>query len=281
MARWLDFSGSPPGAATIRANGYVGVLRYIGLGGAWKHISGAEYQDYVAHGLKVMLVAQSGTDDAWGSPDDHAAGRAAAIAGVNHARRIGIPDSVGIACAADAHAGSAQQIQDSVRYATGFASVLGRTRSGFYGFSETSQAVHAAGAVGWHWRCGSQPSAADAQWVNFWQRNRAPTTVVLNGTTCDINEEYAPLEEILDAQERNALFSIYNALFKNNEGQIEHPTQGDQSIITRLVELQKNVRTIVDPASTETLSDLTQLSDDELNRMAAAIAEEQSRRSSG
>lgn len=275
MARWLDFSGRPPGAATIRANGYVGVLRYIGLGGSWKHITAAEYQDYVAHGLAVRLVSQSGTDDAWGSADDYAAGRNAAAVAVDHARRLGIPDSIGIACAADAHAGSAQQIQDSVRYAAGFASYLGRARAGFYGFSETSQAVHAAGVVGWHWRCGSAPSSADAQWVNFWQRNRAPTTVVLNGTTCDINETYAPLEEILDAQERNALFSIYNALFKNNAGQLEHPTQGDQSIITRLVELQQNVRSM---ASEATLADLAQLSDDELNKIAVAVKDEQSRR---
>lgn len=273
MARWLDFSGSPPGAATIAANGYVGVLRYIGLGGTWKHIQAAEYQDYVAHGLKVMLVAQSGTDDAWGSADDYAAGRNAAVAAVNDARAKGIPDSVHIACAADAHAANQQQINDSVRYAAGFASVLGTTRSGFYGFSETSQAVFASGSVGWHWRCGSPPSGADQQWVNFWQRNTAPTTVVLNGTTCDINEEYAPLEDILDAQERNALFSIYNALFKNNAGQIEHPTQGDQSIISRLVELQQNVRGL-----TGADVDLTSLSDEELTKLAETVDKEKERR---
>jgi len=275
MARWLDFSGSPPGAATIRANGYVGVLRYIGIGGAWKHITAGEYLDYVANGLGVLLVAQAGIDDAWGSADDYGAGRNAAIAAVNHARSLGIPDSVAIACAADAHAGSAQQIQDSVRYAAGFASAMGFTRAGFYGFSETSQAVHAAGAVSWHWRCGSAPSAADMQWVNFWQRNTAPISVVLNGTTCDVNEEYAPLEEILDAQERNALFSIYNAIFKNNSGQVEHPTQGDQSIITRLVELQKNVREVL---SDTALADLSDLSDDELSKIAKAVGEEQTRR---
>jgi glycoside hydrolase-like protein len=273
MARWLDFSGSPPGAATIAANGYVGVLRYIGLGGSWKHIQAAEYQDYVAHGLKVMLVAQGGTDDAWGSADDYAAGRNAAITAVNDARAKGIPDSVHIACAADAHAANQQQIDDCVRYAAGFASVLGRTRSGFYGFSETSQAVHASGSVGWHWRCGTVPSAADQAWVNFWQRNTAPTTVVLNGTTCDINEEYAPLEDILDPEERNALFSIYNAMFKNNTGAIEHVNQGDQSIISRLVELQQNVREHV-----ATDANLTELSDEEFTKLAEAVEKEKSRR---
>ena len=273
MARWLDFSGSPPGAATIAANGYVGVLRYIGLGGTWKHIQAAEYQDYVAHGLKVMLVAQGGTDDAWGSADDYAAGRNAAIAAVNDARAKGIPDSVHLACAADAHAANQQQIDDSVRYAAGFASVLGRSRSGFYGFSETSQAVHASGAVGWHWRCGTVPSAGDQQWVNFWQRNTAPTTVVLNGTTCDVNEEYAPLEDILDPEERNALFSIYNAMFKNNSGQLEHVNQGDQSLISRLVELQQNVRGL-----TGADVDLASLSDDELTKLAAAADKEKKRR---
>jgi uncharacterized coiled-coil protein SlyX len=194
MAAWLDFSGRPPGAAAIKARGYAGVLRYIGLGNEGKQIHRAEYEDYIRNGLGVLLVAELGTGDAWDALDDYATGRARAMIALEDARREGVPDSVGIACAADAHASSAAQIRDAVQYAAGFASVLGWERTGFYGFSETSQAVHAAGVVGWHWRCGSEPSSEDKKWVNFWQRNRPPSTVVINGTTCDINEAFAPLQ---------------------------------------------------------------------------------------
>lgn len=64
----------------------------------------------------------------------------------------------------------------------------------------------------------------------------------LSGVPYNINQE----ADELDAQERNALFSIYNALFKNNTGETEHSTQGDQSIISRLVELQVNSRELID-----------------------------------
>src|SRR5690606_9418813 len=117
MARWLDFAGSPPGAATIAANGYVGVLRDIRLGGTWKLIQAAEGGDGAAHGLKVRWVAEGGRDDAWGSADDSAAGRDAETPAVSDARAKGIPDPVHIACAAGAHAANQQQIDDCVRYA--------------------------------------------------------------------------------------------------------------------------------------------------------------------
>ncbi len=208
MAQWLDFSDQPPGAAAIKQAGYMGVLRYIGLGSEGKQIHHAEYQDYVDHGLGVLLVAELGVNDAWAALDDYATGVARAQLALADARAEGIPDTVGIACAADAHATSATQIDDAVRYAAGVASVLGRARAGFYGFRETSQAVHAAGVVGWHWRCGSEPSLEDKTWVNFWQRNTPPQVVVINGTACDINETYAPLPEdnmALDPYELGAL----------------------------------------------------------------------------
>lgn len=199
MARWADFSGRPPGAAALKAAGFVGVLRYIGLGSEGKQIHRAEWEDYLRHGLLVLLVAELGTNDAWAALDDYATGRARAelaLADVRAEAPASVdPGRVRISCAADAHASSAGQISDAVAYSRGFASVLGVGQSGFYGFVETSRAVHDADTVGWHWRCGSEPSELDKRWVNFWQRNRPPTAVVINGTTCDINETLAPLED--------------------------------------------------------------------------------------
>lgn len=197
MARFADFSGTPPGAAALKDAGFVGVIRYIGLGSEGKQIHRAEWEDYLRHGLQVLLVAELGVDDAWAALDDYATGAARAKLAMADTRAecpAGVdPTRVLIGCAADAHASSATQITDAVRYSSGFASVLGLWRSGFYGFVETSRAVHTANAAGWHWRCGSEPTVEDKRWLNFWQRNKAPTTMVVNHTVCDINETLAAL----------------------------------------------------------------------------------------
>ncbi|MFL6144101.1 MAG: glycoside hydrolase domain-containing protein [Labedaea sp.] len=193
----LDFSGRPPGAAAIVAANYRVVIRYIGLGAEGKQISHAEWQDYLDHGVLVLLVAELGVNDAWEGLDDYALGAARAriaLADIDATAPPSVDRSrVRIACAADAHASSAAQISDAVRYSAGFASVVGLWRAGFYGFVETSRAVHTAGTAGWHWRCGSKPSTEDQKWVNIWQRNDGP--VVVNGTTCDINDIIAPWED--------------------------------------------------------------------------------------
>lgn len=100
-----------------------------------------------------------------------------------------------------------------------------------------------------------------------------------------------PSEEELQADERNALLSIYNALFKNNKGETEHATQGDQSIISRLVELQVSTRALVGRPAADVdelalaaalaplLPDMVRdLSDDDLQRIATAVADENARR---
>lgn len=201
---WVDFRGVAANWDTfvvaLKKRGIAGVIRYIDAGSDSKQIHRAEYQAYVRGGIKVLLVDELGTGDAWVDDDDRAAGVARARAARADARGEGIPDSVAIFCAADAHA-SGRQITDAVAYASGFASVLGKSVSGFYGFVETSVAVHNAGVVSLHWRCGSRPSTADRKWVTFWQRNTG--TEVIGGIQCDINERYGavPQEEDVDAQD--------------------------------------------------------------------------------
>lgn len=193
--QWADYSGGRPSGAALKAASFGGVLRYVGLGTSGKRINPTEYKDLVASGIQVLLVAELGTGDAWGtsSDDDYARGRANAQVALADAHGCDIPDSVGIAAAADAHAANQQQINDAVAYARGFRDVLGLARTGFYGFSETLNAVHNAGVASWFWKCGSIPTADEAKWVNFWQRNAAPTTRVVGGVVCDINEQYRPV----------------------------------------------------------------------------------------
>jgi hypothetical protein len=193
MARWADYSGGRPSGAALKAAGFTGVIRYIGLGSEGKQLNAPEYRDLVATfgAASVLLVAEASTADAWGTEtdDDYARGLANGRTALADARAQGVPDSVGLACAADAHA-QAFQIDDVVRYAKGFRDAVGQDRCGFYGFSETLAAVRAAGIGSWYWRCGSEPTAAEKTWVNFWQRNKAPTQVTVAGVQCDLNEVY-------------------------------------------------------------------------------------------
>lgn len=190
MQQFADYSGGRPSGAALKAAGFGGVIRYVGLGSAGKRLAAGEYRDLTGAGLQVLLVVEQNTTDAWGG---YAKGVANAKAGLADARALGVPDSVGIAAAADAHAANQTQINAAVQYARGFQDVLGKARTGFYGFSETLTAVRNAGIGSWYWRCGSQPTAAERTWTHLWQRNAAPTVRVVSGVVCDINEQYKPI----------------------------------------------------------------------------------------
>jgi hypothetical protein len=193
MVQGADYSGGRPTGAQLKTAGFAFVIRYIGLGSAGKRLTKAEYANLVAEGVVVLLVAELGTGDTWGTStdDDYGRGVANAKAALADARACGVPeDKIFIFAASDAHAPAQWAINDTVRYVTGFRDVLGVARTGHYGFSETNVAVHNAGVASGFWRCGSKPSTLDQGWVNFWQRNVAPTTKVVAGVVCDINDQY-------------------------------------------------------------------------------------------
>jgi len=101
-------------------------------------------------------------------------------------------------------------------------------------------------------------------------------------------------DDDLQADERNALLSIYAALFNKFDGTRQvatNPNQGDQSVITRLVELQVNLRALIGRPTADIdekalaaalapmLPDvLGQLSDEDVTRIARAAADEEDRR---
>jgi hypothetical protein len=222
MAQWADYSAGRPGGAALRANGFSGTIRYVGMGDAGKRITAAEYQDLVAHGIQVLLVVELDTNDAWGNDNNpahaYARGRNFAQAGLNEARAIGIPDSVGMAGAADAHAVNQAQIDCAVQYARAFRDVLGYNRAGFYAFNECLNAIHADNSVSWYWRCGAEPSGGwdpkvkawtgEKSWVNFWQRNNGETVRYTAGIQCDVNEQYNPPvggNDMFDQPDRDTL----------------------------------------------------------------------------
>jgi hypothetical protein len=189
MTVWVDYSGGRPGGAALKAAGITGAIRYVSAGSAGKLITAAEYADLVAHGLQVLLVYELGVHDAEGG---YTQGAAHAQAALSTARAYGIPDSVGIAAAADEHL-TAGQVPAAADYVRGFRDVLGQARTGAYGFEEFITAVHAAGWASWHWKCGSAPTAAERAWVTFWQRNTGQTTQTINGVVCDLNDQINPI----------------------------------------------------------------------------------------
>ncbi|GAB3376166.1 glycoside hydrolase domain-containing protein [Amycolatopsis echigonensis] len=220
MARWADYSAGRPAGDALRRAGFSGVIRYIGLGSEGKQLVASEYRDLVATfgAANVLLVAEAGTGDAWGTEtdDDYARGVAYGRIALADARAQGVPDWVGLACAADAHA-QAFQLDDVVRYASGFRDVVGQSRCGFYGFSETLAAVRRAGIGSWYWRCGSEPTQAEKQWVNFWQRNRDPQRITVAGVPCDINEVYripntSTEEDDMSAEAERQIGEIYRSV---------------------------------------------------------------------
>lgn len=221
MIQGADYSGGRPSGAALKKAGFDFVIRYVGLGSPGKLLTAAEYRDLIASGVEVLLVAELGTGDSWGTStdNDYSRGRANATAGLNHARNCGVPDSkLFIFGASDAHAAAQWQIDDTVDYIRGFRDVLSGDRAGHYGFSETQRAVRAANVCRGFWRCGSKPSTAEQTWVNFWQRNVAPTTKVVAGVVCDINDQYHAItttteDDDMQADERNWLGSVWSATF--------------------------------------------------------------------
>lgn len=186
-AQWIDFRGVPANWDVFYASaakaGIRGAIRYISSGSDSKQIHSPERQAAGRHGIKLLLVDELGTGDAWDSADDRAAGAARGRAALADAKREGF-GPVGISAAADAHA-SGRQITDAVAYARGFASAVGKANAGMYGFSEVLRAVRAANVVSWYWLAGSKPSAEDAKWIAFWQDNTG--TIRINGVECDRN----------------------------------------------------------------------------------------------
>ena len=189
MTIWADYSAGRPGGAALKAAGFSGVLRYVGTPGRTKNITSAEYADLIAHGLQVLLVYEDTTSDALGG---YSAGVAHAQAAATDAHNCGIPTSVGIAASSDMHL-TAAQVTVALEYVRGFRDTLGKPQAGVYGFSELVDPAQAAGYVGWTWKCGTAPSAAEQAWLTFWQRNSGTTETSVNGISCDINDQFNPI----------------------------------------------------------------------------------------
>jgi hypothetical protein len=184
MAEALDYSAGFPGAARIKAAGYVGAIRYIGFPGRRKCTNRAELDDFTANGLGMALVYQDGTGDWLGGYDG---GRAAAGRARGHADSIGFPGDRPIYFAIDRDVVSAPEFNAVVEYLRGASSVLGVDRVGVYGEYDVTVRCRSAGVASWYWQCrawSGTPVRLDPE-RHVYQR---VGQVNVGGIGCDVND---------------------------------------------------------------------------------------------
>lgn len=176
------------------------LIRYIGWPDNRKCISyypGA-YQRHVHAGRMVLLVIEYDTNDPAGG---HDGGVAMAERALADAGRIGYPDSLPIFFCADAHlADLGIPVATAMAYLDGAASVLGRTRTGAYGFREFLQAAQAGGHAEWRWLAGDPPTNAEVAYglTHFYQWNGG--AINIHGMAADLDWAYPG---VLDALRKN------------------------------------------------------------------------------
>lgn len=218
MTHYLDYSAAKLSGATIKAAGYAGAIRYIdditnpSLVKA-KHTNRAEYQDHVAQGLDDYLVIEVGVSDADGGWNRGVELARRALAGANV---IGYPAHRPIFFCNDRTTVSSASAWRG--FLDGAASVVGRDRTGAYGFANAMDL--AVGHASCFWQAGRRSDVRS--FVNFWQDNNVQVTV--GGITCDRNLVLKPIalveEEDMNWEQDRRLYNldrVINATFEDQD----------------------------------------------------------------
>lgn len=179
MRRYLDYSGAKLSGFSIRRDGYDGVIRYIDAPNRLKtkHTDLNEYRDHVANGLTVYLVFQNTTMDPEGGYAAGVANAQRAKAGAEYLGYTGV-----IFFCNDKTTLNVNAWHD---YLEGAASVLGKDRTGAYGFRNAMD--EAFGRVPAFWQSGRQSELASFVHLYQWNNGR----VYVDGLECDLNYVYA------------------------------------------------------------------------------------------
>jgi hypothetical protein len=174
------------------------LIRYIGYPHNPKCISNhpGDYKAHVAAGRLVLLVAENVTKDALGG---HANGVKMARNALEDASSLGYPDHLPIFFAADGHLDQLGiPVATAMAYLDGAASVLGKTRTGAYGFDDFVRAAHAGGHAKWTWLAGIEPEESDLAtqgWPHFYQWNNGKINI--GGEISDLDVAYSGVLESL------------------------------------------------------------------------------------
>lgn len=187
---WADYAGGTVPGAALRGAGYVGAIRYVGIGSGAKRLTATELASHQTAGITVLGVAESTATEA-----NNGFG-----AGVADAKAVLADPLTATLPVIFATNDQPTYTSADVQYVAGFASVLGAARTGAYGFASFLTAVRAAGAATWFWQAGDPPNLTGTDgWVHLWQRQgtpgngadgpAVPTTLTVAGVSCDINNQ--------------------------------------------------------------------------------------------
>ena len=173
------------------------LIRYIGWPGNPKcisHYPGA-YKAHVQAGRLVLLAAEGNTNDPAGG---FAGGVAMAKRALADANTIGYPASLPIFFCADGWLASNNiTAATAMAYLDGAASVVGKARTGAYGFRDFIRAAKAGQHAQWLWLCGSAPTDAEVGqgWPHIYQWNNG--SISLGGMTSDLDWAYPGVVDAL------------------------------------------------------------------------------------
>jgi hypothetical protein len=171
------------------------LIRYIGYPGNTKcisHYPGA-YHAHVRAGRLVLLVHENDTNDPAGG---HSNGVRMAEVALHDAESIGYPGNLPIFFSADGWLGNTL-VATAMAYLDGAASVLGRKRTGAYGFRDFIQAAKLGGHAEWLWLAGAAPTPAEVAqgWPHIYQANN--TQLEIGGMAVDLDWAYPGVLEAL------------------------------------------------------------------------------------
>lgn len=173
------------------------LIRYIGFPGNAKcisHYPGA-YKKHVQAGRLVLLAAENQVSDPAGGFDGGAEMAKRAVA---DADLLGYPSALPIFFCADGWlADSHIAVGTAMAYLDGAASVIGKERTGAYGFRDFIQAARAGHHARWLWLCGAKPTDAEVAqgWPHLYQWNNGK--VSLGGMDADLDWAYPGVIEAL------------------------------------------------------------------------------------
>lgn len=197
MEVWIDYSSGTVSGAAMEAARIAGAFRYVGIGGAGKRLTRAEYADHCAHGRQTVAVVEYTTVDADGGA---MAGRLNAQAALADLTRItaGLPPITRVLMANDKPGWN----QADVDYVRAAATVLGPAgyTVGPYGFGDFLTACRSAGCAPISWQAGPAPSRTGTSSIaTWWQRQggaaaasdgpASPVTAVIDGVVCDLSNK--------------------------------------------------------------------------------------------
>jgi hypothetical protein len=171
------------------------LIRYIGFPDNPKcisHYPGA-YHAHVQAGRTVLLVMELETNDPAGG---YGNGVRMAELALKDAESMGYPDHLPIFFCADGWLGNIP-VATAMAYLEGAASVVGKRRTGAYGFRDFIQGARLGGHARWLWLAGAAPTDAEVAqgWPHIYQYNNSKLDI--GGLAADLNWAYPGVLEAL------------------------------------------------------------------------------------